>query len=77
MMSGREHEVEHFEHGGEPVGQLVIFGHPVGDLGGGDLLLRPADPLTHRRVLHEERSGDLRSCHATQRSERKRDLGLL
>ena len=69
-----EDQVDHREHGGEPVGQQVIGRHPEGDPGRGDLALRPHEPLGHRRLGHEEGAGDLGRLQAAERPQRQRDL---
>src|SRR5215831_18537421 len=56
---GGEDQVHYVQHAGQPLRQLVGAGNPVGDAGGGDLLLGPGDPGSHGRLAGQERAGDL------------------
>jgi hypothetical protein len=57
---------------GLAVGQLVIGGHSIGDLGDRDLPFRAADPLPDRGIGDEEDPGDLygRQPHHGAQGER-------
>ena len=71
-----EDQVDHGEHGPQPVGQLGGAGDPVGDVVGLDLLLGPDDPLGHRGLGHQERLGDLGGLEAGDEPEREGDVRL-
>ena len=71
-----EHEVEHAQHGVEPVGQPVAGRDLVADPGLADLLLRPHEPLGERGLRDEERAGDLGRGQAAERAQRQRDRRL-
>ena len=71
-----EDQVDDREHRREPVRQQVVGRHPERDAGGLDLLLRPHEPLRHRRLGHQERAGDLGRGQAAERPQRQRDLRL-
>ena len=67
-----EDQVDGGEHRGQPVRQLVLLGHAVGDPGVGDLALRAHQPLRHRGLGDEERARDLRHRQAAERAQRQR-----
>ena len=71
-----EHEVHDREHRREPVGELVVLGHAVGDVGGLDLLLGPHDALGHGRLGHEEGPGDLGGLQPGDQPQREGHLHL-
>ena len=68
-----EHQVQHLQHGAEPL-CLFGLGHAEAGPGGGDLLFRAADALGHGRLGHEERAGDLRGAQPTDGPQRQRHL---
>ena len=69
-------EVQHVQHAAEPLGQLVVGGHPVGDAGRLHLALGPHEPLVHRRLGGQERPGDLGHLEAADGPEGERHPGL-
>ena len=71
-----EDEVDDREDRVEALGHVGRLGHDVGDAGDADLLLRPHQPLRHRRRRHEEGAGDRLGVEAAQRPQRQRDLGV-
>ncbi len=71
-----EQEVEHREDGRRPLGQQVRGRDPVGDAGVADLLLRPHEPLGHRRLGDEEGAGDLGRREPDEGPQRERDACL-
>ena len=71
-----EDQVDDREHGVEPIGQQMIGRHSKRDPGGLDLALCPYQPLRHRRLADQERSGDLASAHAAERTQRESYLGV-
>ena len=71
-----EDQVDDGQDCGEAVGQQVRGRYAKRDPGGLDLLLRPDEPLRHRRFGDEERAGDLLRRQAAERPQRERDLGL-
>ncbi len=54
-----EHQVDHGENSGQPVGELVGGRHGKRDTGVTDLVFRPGQPLAHRLDRDEERERDL------------------
>jgi len=54
----------------------VVGRDPERDSRSPDLLLRPHEPLRHRRLRHEERAGDLVRREAAEGSQGQRDLRL-
>ena len=70
-----EDEVDDGEHRPQPVGQLGVDGHAVGDVGGPDLVLGPHEPLGHRRLGDEEGPGDLGGLQPGDQPQRQRHLG--
>ena len=75
-VAGGVQQVDHGEHGVEPVRQLGGPGHPVRDPGRGDLLLRAGDPRRHGRLGDQERLRDLRGGQAAHQPQRERHLRL-
>ena len=71
-----EHEVDHCEHGAEPVRQLGVGRDAIRDLGVLDLALGPHEPLRHGRLGHEERSRDLARLEPAEQAEGERHLRL-
>ena len=69
-------EVDHVQHAAEPLGQLVVGGHPVGDPGRLHLPLGPDQPLVHRGLGGQERPGDLGHLQAADGPEGERHPGL-
>ena len=63
-----EDQVEHVQHGAQPLGALSAAGSPNRTPEALDALLRPADPLRHRRLRHEERAA--RSPRSSARRRR-------
>ena len=57
------------QHAAEPLGQLVVGGHAVGDAGRLHLALGPHEPLVHGRLGGEERPGDLGHLEAADGAE--------
>ena len=82
MIAGRgrvslvEDQVDHGQHKRQPVGQLRVAGHPVGDAGRADLPLRPDQALGHGRLGHEEGTGDLGGLEPGDEPEGERNPGL-
>ena len=66
-----EDQVQDVEHGAEPVAPFRGRGHPELGAAFADPLLRPADPLGHRRLGHQERAGDLRGRQPADGSQRQ------
>ena len=71
-----EDQVDGGEHRRQPVRQLLLLGHAVGDAGVGDLALGAHEPLRHRGLGHEERARDLRHRQAAERPQRQRHARL-
>ena len=71
-----EHEVEHAQHGLEPVGQPVADGTSYADARLADLLLRPDEPLGERGLGDEEGAGDLGRRQAAEGAQGQRDRRL-
>jgi hypothetical protein len=69
-----EDQVDHGEHGGEPVGQQVVGRHPKRDPCGLDLALGPHQPLGHRRFGDQECASDLAGCQSPERPKGESDL---
>ena len=69
-----EDQVQHVQHDGEPLGPLRAGGHLERRARLLDLLLRPADPLRHRRLGDQERARDLLGREAADRAQRQRHL---
>ena len=76
VMAGGEHGVDSGQHGSQPVWKLVRVGHPVGDVGLGDLGLRPADPLADGGLGNQEHAGDVDRGQPADGSQGQRDLRL-
>ena len=72
-----EHQVDHREHGRQPVGVLGRVGHLEPDAALPQLALGPGEPLRHRRHRHQERGGDLGGAQAAGGVQRQRDPGRL
>jgi hypothetical protein len=68
-------QVDDREDAGQPVGQVGLGRHPVGDAGVADLVLRPHQALRHRRLGHQEGVRDLRGGQAADQPQRQRDAG--
>ena len=64
------------QHAAEPLGQLVVGGHAVGDAGGLHLALGPHEPLVHGRLGGEEGPGDLGHLEAADGPEGEGHPGL-
>ena len=71
-----EDQVDRGEHRRQPVRQLLVLRHPVGDAGVGDLALGAHEPLGHRRLGDEERARDLRHRQPAERAQRERHARL-
>jgi len=68
-----EHEVEHLEHRGQPLGEIGAARDLVRDAGLGERPLGPDDPLRHGRLGDQERPGDLRGGQPAEQPEGERD----
>ena len=68
-----EDQVEHVEHGLEPLRALLVVGIRNGTPDALMRLLGPADPLRHRRLRHQERARDLRGREPADGAQRERD----
>ena len=66
-----EDQVEHGEHRGHPLRNVLRTRDAVGDVRRLDLLLGAGDPLGHRRLGDEEGGGDLGHGEATEQPERE------
>ena len=62
------------QHGAQPVGQLSVIGHAVGDVGVADLALGAHEALGHRRLRHQEGAGDLARLQTADQAQREGDL---
>ena len=71
-----EQQVDHAEDRVQPGGQLRRAGHPVGDPGGGDLLLRPGQAGGHRGLGHQEGPGDVAGRDAAHQPQGEGHLRL-
>ena len=71
-----EDQVDDREHERQPVGQLRIAGHPVGNPGGADLPLGPDQALGDRGLGHEERARDLGRLQPGDQPQGQGDLRL-
>ena len=71
-----EEQVQHGEHGGRALHQLVGRRHHEGNPGVTDLALGPDQPLGHGRLGHEKGPGDLVRRHARQRAQGQCHLRL-
>ena len=69
-----EHQVDHREHGSEPVRELGAPGDPVGDPRIADLGLGSHDALRHGGLGHDEGAGDLGRREAPKEAKGQRDL---
>ena len=69
-----EHEVDHREHGFEPLWQFLRVGDLERDPGVADLRLAPDDPLRHGRGSGQEGGSDLIGREAAHLAEGERDL---
>ena len=67
-----EGDVDHEEDGRQPLPDLRPCGHPERHTRGSDLVLRPHQPLRHRRLGHEEGGGDLGGRQPAHRPQRQR-----
>ena len=67
-----EDQIQHAENAAQPVGQLLVVGHPVRDPRVGDLALGADDPLAHRRLRDQERARDLAGREPAERAQRQR-----
>ncbi|RAO53578.1 hypothetical protein ONO86_01495 [Micromonospora noduli] len=70
----REDQVEHVQHGGEPVGALRAGGRREPQPTVTDPLLAPTDPPGHRRLRHQERARHLGGAQPAHRPQGERDL---
>lgn len=68
-----EHEVHDREDRPETSGELGVTRDPVGDARVADLALGAHEALRHRRLLDEERAGDLGGREPTHHAQRERD----
>jgi hypothetical protein len=70
-------EVEHGEHGGEALGELMVGRDPEGDSRVADLALGAHQALRHRRLRHEEGPRDLRGGQPADGLQGQRDARVL
>ena len=70
-----EDQVQHGQHRRQPVGELRLAGHPVGDAGVADLLLGPHDALRDGRLGRDVGAGDLGHLQPAEQAEGERGLG--
>ena len=73
-VAGVEDQVDRRQHGVEPGGQRVVGRDPEGDSRRADLVLRPDQPLGHRRVARQKGAGDLRRGQSAEQAQGERDL---
>ena len=71
-----EHEVEHREHGPEPVGEEMVGRDPERDAGRPDLPFCTHESLRHRRLGDEKGPRDLGRRQAADLAQRQRDLRI-
>ena len=76
VVAAVEDQVDHGQHRGQAVGQLVLGRHPERDARRPDLALGPHQPLGHRGLGHQERPGDLGCGQAAEAAQGKRHLGV-
>ena len=69
-----EHQVEHVQHDAQARGALLLGRQFEAGAGVRDRRLGAADALSHRRLGHEERAGDLRGSQAPDGAQRERQL---
>ena len=69
-----EDEVEHVQHGAQPVDPVRARRQGERRAGGPDERLAAADALRHRRLGDQEGAGDLRRGEAADRAQGQRDL---
>jgi hypothetical protein len=69
-------QVDHREHGPQPVRQLVVARHPVRDPGELDLSLGPDQALGHGRFGDQEGAGHLVGAEPAEQPQGQRDLGF-
>ncbi len=72
-----EDQVDDFQDGGEPRGQLVRVGQRERHLGLGEGALGPRDPLPHGGARHQEGPGDLVGRQAADHAQGQAGAGLL
>ena len=71
-----EDQVDHRQHGVEPLWQQVICWDLIRDSRVADLALGSREALSERGFGHEQRAGYLRGREPTQRAQRQRNLSL-
>src|SRR5258708_1810052 len=64
-----EDEIQHLQHDAKPVASVWRHGHLELSTGRPDAFLRTADPLSHGRLWHEKRPGDLGGGEAAHRAK--------
>jgi hypothetical protein len=69
-----EDQVHHREHGPQPVRQVGLVRHPVGDASVTDLAFRAHQPLGHGRFGNQERVRDLGGGEPAEQPQCQRDL---
>ena len=69
-----EDEVDHLQHRGQPLAELLAGGDLVGDPRGQDLLLGAHEPLGGGHLGLEKGAGDLGGGQRAQRAQGQRDL---
>ena len=70
------HEVHDVEDAAEPLGQLVVGGHAVGDAGGLHLALGAHESLVHGRLGGQEATSDRGDLEAAHRAQGERDASV-
>ena len=76
LRAGVVDQVDDREHRREAGGKLVIVRHAVRDPGRLDLALGTHEPLSHRRLGHQERASDLLGRETAEQPQRERHLSL-
>ena len=76
VRAGVVDEVDNGEHGPQPLGQLVLRWHPVGDVGDLDLAFGADQTLGHGRLGDEEGPRHLIGAQPAEQPQRERHLRL-
>ena len=69
-----EHQINHRQHGADPLRPLHRAGSLEGHLGLGDARLGPGNSLFHGRLADQKGAGDLADAQARDDPQRQRDL---
>ena len=69
-------EVQNRKDRPESLAEIGLFGHPIRDAGGLDLVLGSNEPLRHRRLAQQERAGHLVHAQAAEQPKGQGDLVL-